>query len=68
MLKEYAYYIVFGAYKALWIGIDHWIVGGLNFKFWLGFVLLFTLIMICGLPNTGTYGKVEDICKSIILE
>ncbi len=30
-------YIVFGAYKALWIGIGHWTIGGLNFEFLLSF-------------------------------
>ncbi len=34
---EYANYIVFGAYKALRIGIGHWTTRGLNFEFLLSF-------------------------------
>jgi hypothetical protein len=33
MLKEYTNYIVYGAYKTLWIGIGHWTIGGFNFEF-----------------------------------
>jgi hypothetical protein len=39
MLREYAYYIFLGVYKALRIGIGHCTIGGLNFEFLLNFVV-----------------------------
>ncbi len=38
-VKGVGMYIVFGVYKALQIGIDHWTIGGLNFEFLLNFVV-----------------------------
>jgi len=54
-------YIVFGAYKALQIGIGHQTIRGLNFEFSLNFVLLFMSMVTWGLPKSGNFGKVEDI-------
>jgi hypothetical protein len=46
MLREYANYIIFGAYKALQIGLGHWTNGGLNFEFLLSFVFVIMLMVL----------------------
>ncbi len=45
--------------------LDNW---GLNFEFLLSFVWLFMLMVICGLPKNGSFGKVKNICRHTILE
>jgi hypothetical protein len=45
--------------------LDNW---GLNFEFFLNFLLLFMLMVTCGLPKSESFGKMEDICRHTILE
>jgi hypothetical protein len=45
--------------------LDNW---GLNFEFLLNFVWLFMLMVTCGLPKNGSFGKVKNICRHTILE